>query len=235
MQKLERMLQEIDGGNVLDVASGRGEFIQFIKHFKNYRKITAIDIMANSEKLIKQTYPDDKITFVWGNAKELPFEDESFDTVCLSNSLHHLDNIKKVLKEMFRVVKKNGNFVINEMYCDNQNEAQMSHVKIHHWFAKIDTVFGQKHDPTFTSQQIKDMINELELKQIKILDYAFPIPDPKEPEMVKERAKLIDAGLKKLDSQENFDILRKEGEEIRCYILENGFAPAASLLVLGTK
>ncbi|MCF7793192.1 MAG: class I SAM-dependent methyltransferase [Candidatus Cloacimonetes bacterium] len=235
MLELERILQKIDGGNVLDVASGRGEFIQFIKHFKSYKKITAIDIMANSEKLIQQTYPNDKITFVWGNAKELPFEDESFDTVCLSNSLHHLENMEKVLEEMIRVLKKNGNFVIHEMYCDNQNKAQMSHVKIHHWFAKIDTVFGQKHDPTFPRQKIKDMISELDLKKIKILDYAFPVPEPKDPEMVNERAKLIDAGLRKLDNKENFDILRKEGEEIRSYILENGFAPAASLFILGTK
>lgn len=174
MEELEKLLQQIEGGNVLDVASGRGEFIQFIKHFKSYKKITAIDLVAKSEEMIKQAYPDDEIKFVWGNAKELPMEDASFDTVCLSNSLHHLENKTKVLQEMLRVLKKGGNFIINEMYSDNQNQAQMSHVNIHHWFAKIDTVFGQKHDPTFSQQEIIELIDALPLSQKNSFRLYFP-------------------------------------------------------------
>ena len=42
MQKLEKKLKEINGGKVLDVATGRGEFINFIKEFKSFDNITAI-------------------------------------------------------------------------------------------------------------------------------------------------------------------------------------------------
>ena len=45
------------------------------------------------------------------NAENLQFEDESFDTVCIPHSLHHLASINKVLAEMKRVLKKYGNFI----------------------------------------------------------------------------------------------------------------------------
>ena len=90
MEELEKKLQQIKGGLVLDVCSGRGEFINFIKSFGSFDKIIANDISARSGEFIKKQYPDLNLEFVEGNAKELKFADETFDTVCLSNSLHHL-------------------------------------------------------------------------------------------------------------------------------------------------
>ncbi|MFC1897981.1 class I SAM-dependent methyltransferase [Candidatus Cloacimonadota bacterium] len=235
MKELENKLKDINGGLVLDIGSGRGEFIHFITNFGSFEKITAVDTMEKSGELIKKNFPEPDIDFVCANAKDLPFEDETFDTVCISNSLHHLEEMPKILKEMKRVLKIDGNFIVNEMHCDEQNEAQMSHVLLHHWFARIDTVFGQKHDPTFSKQEIRDIIEELELIEIEIIDYHWPACDPKEPEMLKEREKIVDAGLKKLPQEENFETLRKEGEEIRSYIQMNGFAPAGSLFVIGRK
>ncbi len=233
MEELEKKLQQIKGGLVLDVCSGRGEFINFIKSFGSFDKIIANDISARSGEFIKKQYPDLNLEFVEGNAKELKFADETFDTVCLSNSLHHLEEIDKILQKMKKLLKSGGNFIINEMYCDDQSAAQMSHVKLHHWFAKIDTIFGQKHDPTFSKQEIRNIIDHLELTNLDITDYHWPVSDPREPEMVQERAKIIDAGFKRLEGNEHFEVLKREGEEIRTYLMENGFAPASSLLIIG--
>jgi len=199
LEELEKKLQQIKGGLVLDVCSGRGEFINFIKSFGSFDKIIANDISARSGEFIKKQYPDLNLEFVEGNAKELKFADETFDTVCLSNSLHHLEEIDKILQKMKKLLKTGGNFIINEMYCDDQSAAQMSHVKLHHWFAKIDTIFGQKHDPTFSKQEIRNIIDHLELTNLDITDYHWPVSDPREPEMVQERAKIIDAGFKRLE------------------------------------
>jgi len=50
-QELEQTLSRISGGNILDVATGRGEFIGFLQHLlKDYNSITGID---SSEKSIK--------------------------------------------------------------------------------------------------------------------------------------------------------------------------------------
>jgi len=235
VENLARKLKTIEGGNILDIGSGRGEFINIIKEFKSFDKITANDIEQRSGDFIKEHFKDIDIDFVKADASDLPFEDNSFDTVCISNSLHHLPNMEKILTEMKRVLRDGGNFIINEMYCDDQNEAQMSHVLLHHWFAKIDKIHGRYHDDTFSIKQIEKIVNNLKLSNIEVIDYFWPIPDPKDTTMLEERIKLIDIGLKQLEKKNEPEALKIEGEKIRKHIRKNGFAPASSLFVVGTK
>jgi len=46
----------------------------------------------------------------------LPFEDETFDVVYSSNTLEHIQNIEIVMSEVYRVLKKNGHFLIRVPY-----------------------------------------------------------------------------------------------------------------------
>ena len=235
MENLEKKLKTIEGGNVLDIGSGRGEFINIIKEFKSFIKITANDIEQRSGDFIIEHFKDIEIDFVKADAANLPFEDSSFDTVCISNSLHHLPNFEKILTEMKRVLRDGGNFIVNEMYCDDQNEAQMSHVLLHHWFAKIDKISGKHHNGTFTKKQIEQIINKLRLSNYEIIDSSWPIPDPKDAKMIRERVKIIDHGLNQLKGKDEFEAMKIEGEKIREYIEANGFASASSLFVVGIK
>ncbi len=235
MEKLEKKLKTIVGGNVLDIGSGRGEFIHIIKEFKSFNKITANDIEQRSGDFIKEHFKDINIDFVKADAGDLPFEDNSFDTVCISNSLHHLPNMEKILTEMKRVLRDSGNFIINEMYCNDQNEAQMSHVLLHHWFAKIDKISGKCHNETFTNKQIENIVRKLELSNYEIIDYCWPIPDPKDAKLIEERTKLIEIGLKQLEEKDEFEAMKIEGEKIKEYIGANGFASASSLFIVGIK
>jgi len=235
MEILEKKLKTIEGGNVLDIGSGRGEFIHIIKEFKSFNRITANDIEQRSGDFVKEHFKDINIDFVKADASDLPFDDSSFDTVCISNSLHHLPNMEKILTEMKRVLKDSGNFIINEMYCNDQNKAQMSHVLLHHWFAKIDKISGRYHDETFTNKQIENIVNKLELSNYEIIDYCWPIPDPKDAKLIEERTKLIEIGLKQLEGKDEFEAMKTEGEKIKEHIEANGFASASSLFIIGIK
>lgn len=42
------------------------------------------------------------------NAENLPFGDNEFDAVFAYHSMHHMDNVEKVIDELFRVCKKEG-------------------------------------------------------------------------------------------------------------------------------
>ena len=233
--KLEKKLKTIDGGNVLDIGSGRGEFIHIIKEFKSFNKITVNDIEQRSGDFIKEHFKDIDIDFVKADANNLPFNNGIFDTVCISNSLHHLPDLAKILSEMKRVLKDGGNFIINEMYCNEQNKAQISHVLLHHWFAKIDIVLGRYHDETFTKVQIENIVKKLELSSYEIIDYCWPIPDLKDPELIEERTKLINIGLRQLENKDELKAMRIEGEKIKEHIEANGFASASSLFIFGIK
>jgi ubiquinone/menaquinone biosynthesis C-methylase UbiE len=48
------------------------------------------------------------VTFLEMDTECLKFEDDTFDAVCISYSLHHLENIDRVSAEMKRVLKPDG-------------------------------------------------------------------------------------------------------------------------------
>ncbi len=235
MKKLEKKLAEIIGGNVLDVATGAGEFIQIIESFHSFEKITAIDKEEKFGKYIRKKYPQNNIEYKKMDASQLDFPDEHFDTVCISNSLHHMENLEEVLAEMKRVLKTNGQFIINEMFCNFQDKAQISHVKLHHWFADIDELQGIFHKKTYKKEEIKSIVSNLDLSALDIIEYRFPIENPKDEKLIDQMNKTINSGLEKLKKIEGSENLISEAENISKYIQQNGFASACSLFAAGKK
>lgn len=57
---------------------------------------------------------NERIEFQWADATDLPFEDNSFDAATISYGLRNVQNPKKAIAEMTRVVKPGGRIVIAE-------------------------------------------------------------------------------------------------------------------------
>lgn len=82
------------------------------------RELTALDIGEDWKETalvnLKNYGVDTKVVeLVAGNADNLPFEDETFDFVCLDGVLPHIpeiEQIEKIFAEMSRVTKKGGFF-----------------------------------------------------------------------------------------------------------------------------
>ena len=114
---IERHLASISGGNVLDIATQRGGFIQtLIDLLSEYDSFIGIDITRKDWD--ENRFTDDRVKFIEMNAELLYFSDSTFDTVSMSHSLHHLTSIKKVLSEMKRVLRPHGYFILQEIYRD---------------------------------------------------------------------------------------------------------------------
>src|SRR5512141_3036012 len=113
----QQALGTLSGGRVLDVATGRGNFIStLIENLRDYIEVVGIDTNADTLEAARENFTQDNIRFAVLDAARLDFPDESFDTVCISNSLHHLADLPQVLAEMRRVLKSNGHFIVSEMY-----------------------------------------------------------------------------------------------------------------------
>ena len=110
------------------------------------------------------------ITFVQGEGAHMDFPDGTFELVAISNSLHHIEDYDAVLKEMLRVLKPDGWFLVNEMYSDNQNEAQQTHFLQHTLEAKLDMLSGGFQRPTWNRQEIVDILSSLPLTDVKMVD-----------------------------------------------------------------
>ncbi|MGB7605985.1 MAG: class I SAM-dependent methyltransferase [Lutisporaceae bacterium] len=236
MQILIDKLKNIYGGKVLDVATGRGSFIQYLTEgFKDFESIIAIDNI--DETILEQAsknFEDKRIGFKRMDASKMDFTNESFDTVCLSNSLHHLKDMDAVLSEMLRVLKPDGTLIINEMICDNQSPTQMTHVLMHHWWAKIDTFTGKLHYETLPKQKILDIVKGMGINDFEVLEFADS-DDPMDKESLESISKIIDEYIERAKPMKDYEAIKQEGEEIRKRLFEIGFNGATQVILIGKK
>jgi ubiquinone/menaquinone biosynthesis C-methylase UbiE len=237
MNTTEGILNWLSGGRVLDVATGSGDFISFLlEGLKEYDEIIGIDNNASRATAFAETFKDKpKIRFVIMDAMRMDFPDDSFDTVCISNSLHHMSNVMAVLNEMKRVLKPRGHLVISETYHDGQTETQMTHVLLHHWWATIDTAQGIVHKVTYTRKQITDFADILGLHNIVFHELYDLSDDPKHPDTIKSLSDTIDRYIERAKDLEDGEKLRRSGEYLRRRVQEIGFHSATALIVVGEK
>ena len=220
-KEIKNRLVKISGGKVLDVATESGDFINtLMKTLKDYDSFMGIDISAKELESARKEFKDKPVKFIEMNAEKLVFEDNAFDTVTTSHSLHHLADIDKVLSEMKRVLRPGGYFILQETYSDGeQTEAQKTDILQHHWGAKIDSLMGITHNKTLTKQKIIEYVENIELKVVEnfesthyvkclFCDDKFECEDPKNEENVNFSIKEIDDNLGRL--KEYLDLKKKE-------------------------
>jgi ubiquinone/menaquinone biosynthesis C-methylase UbiE len=249
--EMRTKLASIPGGKVLDIATGTGDFINILmKTLKNYDSFVGIDISKKDLESAKKRFKDQPVEHLEMNAESLEFNDNSFDTVSMAYSLHHLDKIDQVLAEMQRVLKPGGNLIIQEEFRDgNQTEAQKTNLLQHTWDAEIDTLLGKTHKATFTKHKITELVSNLQLGQVEILESTHPIEclscekrhkcdNPRNEETIKDSIKEIDDNLKRLldiADPETRISLQKKGEELKERNKELGNAHPSTLLTIGKK
>jgi ubiquinone/menaquinone biosynthesis C-methylase UbiE len=230
----KEILGQFPGGRVLDVATGGGNFIHFLLDgLKDYAEIIGIDSNNRSAAAFDEAFKDKKkIRFRVMDATHLEFDTASFDLVCLSNSLHHFNDPQLVLREMERVLRPGGGFLVAEMYSDGQTEAQMTHVHLHHWWAAVDRMTGVVHNQTYRREELLEMVNGLGLRELVLFDLSETDEDPKSPETLAELEPVIERYLQRAEGHPE---LQERGRELRQRVQEIGFHGATSLLALGTK
>jgi SAM-dependent methyltransferase len=94
------------GMSVLDVACGPGYVSDVAR--KAGAIPTGIDFSEKMLTIAKTTFPD--LSFIQGDAQNLPFEDASFDRVLVNFGLLHLSLPEKGCAEACRVLKSGGRF-----------------------------------------------------------------------------------------------------------------------------
>ena len=92
------------GMSVLDVACGPGYVSGAAKELRAVS--TGIDFSQRMIGIAKQTFP--AISFLQGDAQNLPFEKKSFDRVLINFGLLHVSRPEKACAEACRVLKSGG-------------------------------------------------------------------------------------------------------------------------------
>ncbi len=76
------------------------------------KSITGVEPTEESIKTAQTYIQDEQVNFVKESATNLPFEEESFDTVVSWEVIEHIPKHteEKMFKEVFRVLKPSGKF-----------------------------------------------------------------------------------------------------------------------------
>jgi ubiquinone/menaquinone biosynthesis C-methylase UbiE len=107
-------------GAILDVGCGFASIpIEIAKTFP-CAKITGIDLgeplLDIGRSLIKNEGLEKQITLLKGDARDLQYEDNTFDVVINSFLLHIVENPVKMLNEIDRVAKSEGKILITDLH-----------------------------------------------------------------------------------------------------------------------
>lgn len=105
-----RAVAPLIGERILDIAAGTGTSSASLA--KTGAEIVAADFSPGMIEVGRAKHPN--ITFVEADAMALPFTDGEFDAVTISFGLRNVENPKKALSEMYRVLKPGGRLVICE-------------------------------------------------------------------------------------------------------------------------
>ena len=87
----EIIFSSISAGRVLDVATGRGGFIHVLDEtLQSYDEIIGIDTVEGTEAFFAENFAEKPITYQQMDAYKLEFDDASFDTVVMTQTLQGL-------------------------------------------------------------------------------------------------------------------------------------------------
>jgi len=236
MELIERTLREIEGGKVLDVATHEGHFVQILtENLKSYTEIVGIDINEKAIETARDNLAQENVRFLVMDAEQMKFENECFDTVIISASLHHVANIQRVLDEMERVLKPGGCFIIVEMYCDGQTEAELTSIYLHQWVAEVDSRLGFLHNKTLARHEFTEHIARLGLSKVKVYDYRDKDSDPKEKTRVEQLEGLIERTIQRGEEISHYIKLKEHGEALLQRLHNVGAQREPIIMIVGKK
>jgi len=99
------MIDYLKVESVLDVGSGTGRAVRYIKQRKPAVKVIGIEPVRESREIGYQ-HGLSKSELLEGDATSIAFGDGEFDLVCEFGALHHISNHQVAVSEMLRVAKK---------------------------------------------------------------------------------------------------------------------------------
>jgi len=149
----------ITTGTILDIGTGTGLLaIEFAKAIPDIHVIgldlseVALDVARDHAQMRDASL---RVSFERGDTEDMPFEDEVFDLVISSNTLHLIKHPIRMFNETQRVLKPEGKFIISDFRRS--------------WLG----LFSQHIRAAYSPKEVKDFLNRSKLENLEVKDYFF--------------------------------------------------------------
>jgi ubiquinone/menaquinone biosynthesis C-methylase UbiE len=113
---------DLEAKSILEIGSGRGGGASMIKKYHKPEKMVGLDYSGLAVKLCNRTFKRKGLSFVKGDAENLPFSHNSFDAVINVESSHCYDSMNRFLVEVKKVLKPGGHFLFTDFRDSNEME-----------------------------------------------------------------------------------------------------------------
>ena len=232
----DTLLSAINGGKVLDVGCGTGQFTAtLVNSLLSFESITGADVDEDALSKARENFPGRKFTFQTANSQALPFDADFFDMTTISKALHHLEDPSKALWEMYRVLRPGGYLLINEMHREVSSKQQELHLLYHHLRSEIDNALGISHNHTFRKHELLRLISGLRLQNMQVHEFIPETGPPKSQDIILEYSGKMDAWMKELEGHPQRREFTGRIEQVRQRIKQFGISRPPQLVIFGRK
>lgn len=167
--EIAKFIDKDPGSKILDIGCADGMFTKVILDKSQAKEITGIDVLKTSVAWSKKHWAKYRqLKFKLGDAHKLNFRSNTFDGVFALEVMEHVFKPQVVMKEIRRVLKKNG-YVIMLVPTDNLLFTIIWWFVTNFWWARI---WQDCHVQSFSSKH--SLSGELEKAGFKIeADHKF--------------------------------------------------------------
>lgn len=158
-----------NGEVIVDLGSGRGtDVIKATKYIGKNGKAIGIDLTNEMIEVAKKNAEKLKIQnveFIQANFEEIPLPDQMVDVVISNCSINHAKDKEKVFKEIFRILKKEGRFIISDIIAEEE---------IPEIVKNNPDAWANCYGGAITKQEYFSYIAKAGFKEIEILEESEP-------------------------------------------------------------
>lgn len=116
-RRARRIIEELNpqpSDKILDLGCGNGHYLHLLVNLPVQINLIGLDNdkVALTDAKFYLSSKGKKIKLISGDVTNIPFPDNTFDKVLMTEVIEHLPNDEKSVKEIFRVLKPNGLLVL---------------------------------------------------------------------------------------------------------------------------
>ena len=169
LQRLAERLADFPQAHVLDMGCGAGH--ASFAAAGQVAQVTAYDLSSQMLEVVAEAAKAKGLSNVatrQGYAESLPFDDASFDVVISRYSAHHWHDVGQALREVKRVLKPGGVFIIMDVMSPGHPVRDI-------WLQTVEALRDTSHVQNYSSGQWLSLITEAGLISRSLITDRLPL------------------------------------------------------------
>lgn len=110
------VIKRIKPESLIDIGCGPGAFLEEVQKCSTDIHLSALDL---SEEMVEVTKArlSGEVNAIVGDSENMPIDDGQYTVATCNMSIHHYPHPQKAVNEMYRIIKKDGYLLLNDMDC----------------------------------------------------------------------------------------------------------------------